>query len=56
MELWGTGFNAWSQLEFDYSGGDACDLPSFTRIWEDESIEVMALYLTATIGKPFEPE
>lgn len=56
MELWGVGFNGWGQLQFDSPGGTPDDVRRFTRIWRDESIQVLALYLTATIGKSFEPE
>lgn len=52
MELWASGFNAWSQLQFD---GDMVaepqDLKEFTCVLKDEHIEVLRASLSATLGK-----
>lgn len=57
MELWATGFNAWGNVSFDEDDSgqkDWQDLPNFTRVLRDESIEVRALYKSTTLGKPFD--
>jgi hypothetical protein len=57
MELWATGFNAWGNVSFDEDDSgrkDWQDLPNFTRVLRDESIEVKAVYTSATLGKPFD--
>jgi hypothetical protein len=54
MELWAAGFNAWAQFHFDTPVPvDPVDLPNFTSILEDDSIEVLALSESAIAGKPF---
>ncbi|PSS20506.1 hypothetical protein M430DRAFT_27546 [Amorphotheca resinae ATCC 22711] len=52
MELWAAGFNAWAQFHFDTPVPvDPVDLPNFTSILEDDSIEVLALSESAIAVK-----
>jgi len=52
MELWATGFNAWSQLQFDgeLHTAQPRDLQSFESVLKDEEIEVLRASLSATLG------
>ena len=51
MELWATGFNAWSQLQFDGElPAQPCDLREFSSVLKDEQIEILRTSISATLG------
>jgi hypothetical protein len=51
MELWATGFNAWSQLHFDGElPAQPRDLQAFKSVLKGEQIEILRTSLSATLG------
>jgi hypothetical protein len=52
MELWATGFNAWSQLQFDGElPAQPRDMREFSSVLKDEQIEILRTSISATLGK-----